>query len=41
MVLTPQEEYLISVIRQLPPEQVGKVFQWAHELRELSPDGAI
>lgn len=41
MVLTPQEESLIGVIRQLPPDEVGKVLRWAHHLADLSGGGPV
>jgi hypothetical protein len=36
MVLSPQEESLISVVRALPPEEAGKVLDWARELADLA-----
>jgi len=36
MVLSPQEESLISVVRALPPDEAGKVFDWAHQLADLA-----
>ena len=41
MVLTPQEESLIGVIRRLPPDEVGKVFRWAHHLADLGAGGPV
>ena len=35
MELTAQEESLISVVRALPPEEVGKVLSWARQLADL------
>jgi len=36
MVLSPQEESLISVVRTPPPEEAGKVLNWARQLADLS-----
>ena len=36
MVLSPQEESLISVVRTLPPEEAGKVLNWARQLADLA-----
>ena len=36
MVLTAQEESLISVVRALPPEEAGKVLNWARQLADLA-----
>jgi hypothetical protein len=36
MVLSPQEESLITVIRTLPPNEAGKVFDWARQLTDLA-----
>jgi hypothetical protein len=36
MVLTPQEESLISVVRALPPDEAGKVLDWARQLADLA-----
>ncbi|MCX6633023.1 MAG: hypothetical protein NTW28_35965 [Candidatus Solibacter sp.] len=36
MVLTLQEESLISAVRALPPEEAGKVLNWAHQLADLA-----
>src|ERR1035438_10801036 len=36
MVLTLQEESLISVVRALPPEEAGKVLNWARQLADLA-----
>ena len=35
MVLSPQEESLISVIRTLPQGEAEKVLAWARELADL------
>jgi hypothetical protein len=36
MVLSPQEESLISVVRALPPDEAGKVLNWARQLADLA-----
>ena len=36
MVLSAQEESLISVVRALPPEEAGKVLDWARQLADLA-----
>lgn len=36
MVLSPQEESLIGVVRALPPEEAGKVLNWAQQLADLA-----
>ncbi len=36
MVLSSQEESLICVIRALPPDEAGKVLNWARHLTELA-----
>lgn len=36
MVLSSQEESLISVVRALPPEEAGKVLNWARQLADLA-----
>jgi len=36
MVLSPQEESLIGVVRALPPEEAGKVLNWARQLADLA-----
>jgi hypothetical protein len=36
MVLNAQEESLINVVRSLPPEEAGKVLNWAHQLVDLA-----
>jgi hypothetical protein len=36
MVLSPQEESLISVVRALPPDEAGKVLDWARQLADLA-----
>jgi hypothetical protein len=36
MVLSPQEESLINVVRALPPEEAGKVMNWAQQLADLA-----
>lgn len=41
MVLSPQEELLISVVRALPPDEAGKVLNWARQLADLADGRAI
>jgi len=41
MVLSAEEESLISVVRALPPEEAGKVLDWARELADLAGGRAI
>jgi len=36
VVLSSQEESLISVIRALPPGEAGKVLNWARHLTDLA-----
>jgi hypothetical protein len=36
MVLSAQEESLISMIRALPPAEAGKVLDWARQLFDLA-----
>jgi hypothetical protein len=36
MVLSPQEEPLIGAVRALPPEEAGKVLNWARQLADLA-----
>ena len=36
MVLSAQEESLIGVVRALPPEEAGKVLNWARQLADLA-----
>ncbi|HTC31777.1 MAG TPA: hypothetical protein VK724_00320 [Bryobacteraceae bacterium] len=36
MVLSPQEESLIRVVRALPPDEAGKVLDWAGQLADLA-----
>ena len=36
MALSPQEESLISVVRALPPDEAGKVLDWARQLADLA-----
>jgi hypothetical protein len=40
MVLSAQEESLISVVRALPPEEAVKVLDWAQQLANLA-DGRV
>jgi hypothetical protein len=35
MVLSAHEESLISVVRALPPQEAGKVLNWARQLADL------
>ena len=35
-MLSSQEESLISVVRALPPEEAGKVLNWARQLADLA-----
>lgn len=41
MVLSAQEESLISVIRTLPPDEAGKVLHWARQLSDLAEGRVI
>ena len=41
MVLSAQEESLISVVRGLPPEEAGKVLNWACQLADLAAGRTI
>jgi len=41
MMLSAQEESLISVVRALPPEEAGKVLDWARQLADLAGGRAI
>jgi hypothetical protein len=41
MVLTAQEESLISVIRRLPANEAYKVLDWARQLSGLAGDRPI
>jgi hypothetical protein len=36
MALSQQEESLISLVRALPPEEAGKVLNWASQLADLA-----
>ena len=36
MVLSTQEESLISLVRSLPPEEADKVLHWAHQLADVA-----
>ena len=36
MVLSAQEESLISVVRTLPPDEAGKILNWARQLADLA-----
>ena len=35
MVLNPQEESLIAIVRALPPAEAAKVLDWAVQLADL------
>ena len=35
MILSPKEQSLISVVRSLPPDEAGKVLNWALQLADL------
>jgi hypothetical protein len=35
MVLSASEESLIKVVRQLPPDEAGKVLDWAQQLADF------
>ena len=41
MVLSAQEESLISVVRALPSEEAGKVLNWARQLADLAGERTI
>ena len=41
MVLTAQEESLIGVVRALPPDEAGKVLNWARQLADLAGGRAV
>jgi len=41
MVLSAQEESLISVVRGLPPDEAGKVLDWARQLADLAAGRAV
>ena len=41
MVLSQQEESLINVVRAPPPEEAGKVLNWAHQLADLASGRTI
>lgn len=41
MVLSPQEESLIGVVRALPPDEAGKVLNWACQLVDLAAGRAV
>ncbi len=36
MVLSAKEESLISVVRALPPDEAGRVLEWACQLKDLA-----
>ena len=41
MVLSEQEESLISVVRALPPNEAARVLGWARQLADLAGGRAI
>lgn len=41
MVLSEQEESLISLVRALPPEEAGKILDWARQLADLAGERTI
>ena len=41
MVLSAKEESLISVVRSLPPDEAGKVLDWACQLSDLASGRAV
>jgi len=41
MVLSAQEESLISMVRALPPDEAGKVLDWARQLADLAGGRAV
>jgi hypothetical protein len=41
VVLTAQEESLISVIRGLPPTEASKILEWARQLSDLAGNRRI
>ncbi len=41
MVLSAKEESLIGVVRALPPDEAGKVLDWAHQLADLAGGRAV
>jgi hypothetical protein len=41
MVLSPQEKSLINVVRALPPDEAGKVLDWARQLADLAGGRAV
>src|SRR5271166_812842 len=41
MVLSAQEESLIGVVQALPPEEAGKILNWACQLADLAGERAI
>lgn len=41
MVLSVEEESLVKVVRQLPPQEAQKVLTWASQLAVLSKGGQI
>jgi hypothetical protein len=41
MVLSAEEESLISVVRLLPQEEAGKILNWARQLGDLAGGRAV
>ena len=41
MVLSAQEESLISVVRALAPDEAGKVLDWARQLADLAGERVV
>ncbi len=41
MVLSAHEESLIGVVRALPPQEAGKVLNWARQLADLKGQRTI
>ena len=41
MVLSQREESLINMVRALPPQEAGKVLDWARQLADLAGGRAI
>jgi len=41
MVLSANEESLINVVRALPPDEAGRVLDWAWQLADLAGGRAV
>ena len=41
MVLSPNEESLIRIVRMLPPDEARKVLVWAQQLADLGGDRGV